>query len=391
MSRKSDVEKMVRREAKRHRFLVEKIGNEWKVTNPATGLSQCVPDRVGGENLLNARSKVRQLATRTAMQAAVAADPSEQEHQPGDNWKIQDLVAAAYRSGVTFDIDQGRLRINAHMDNRSWVDVLRRRESEVMGFLLGELARYTPHPDPDPGSEPEPDPESETPQGADESMPRIGDVARIDSRGRKEDLAADARALYDLLREEAARQGDERSFNARVEGVLWTGTLTSVLRSVGADWDSTYQDDVSRYLRDTGHIRCQRRSNPSIWWIRGTWNDGGLTVTRKPTPADVPRKTTKPEPAPAAASTGPAADQFAQFIDMLQQAQTAAATIDQLEIEIAGLRREVEEKNAMFLSVRAELRADVEALQTENRQLRAELAKLEPFKQFIKAVKETDL
>jgi FtsZ-binding cell division protein ZapB len=75
---------------------------------------------------------------------------------------------------------------------------------------------------------------------------------------------------------------------------------------------------------------------------------------------------------------------------LLETGRTAASTIDQLESEVAGLRREIE-KNAMFLSARAELRADVEALQAENRRLRQELAKLEPFKQFIKAVKETDL
>ncbi|WP_433444592.1 hypothetical protein [Nonomuraea sp. CA-141351] len=393
MSRKSDVEKMVRSEAKRHRFTVEKVGNEWKVTNPATGLSQCVPDRVGGENLLNARSRVRQLATRTPMQAAVAADTPEQERRQGANWAIQELIAAAYRSGVTFDIEHGRLRINAHMDNRSWVDVLRRREAEVMTFLVGEFARY---PQPVPGSDPgpEPDPELETPQGADESMPRIGDVARIDSGSRKEDLAADAQALWGLLRELAAKDGDERGSNARQDGVLWTGTLSSILRTVGHDWDPVYREEVVTHLKQTGHIRCQQRGNPSIWWIRDAWDDGGLTVTRKPTPADVPRKTAKPAPAPVASAAAPAApapDQFAQFIDMLQQAQTAAATIAQLESEIASLRREVDEKDAMFLSVRAELRADIEALQAENRRLRQELAKLEPFKQFIKAVKETDL
>jgi FtsZ-binding cell division protein ZapB len=389
MSRRSDREKMVRREAKAHGFVVERVGNEWKVTNPATNLAQSVPDRATGNGLANARSRIRQLATRTPMRAAVAADPSEQEPRAGDNWRIGDLVAAAYRSGVTFDVEHGRLRISAHMDNRSWVDVLRRREDEVMAFLVGELARqHTPDPEPALGPE--------TPQGVDEVMPKVGDVARIEGLSRKENLAVDARALYDLLREEAAKQGDERGTNARVEGVLWTGTLTSVLRTVGADWDSVYQEEVSRYLRDTGHIRCQRRGNPSIWWIRDTWNDGNLTTTRQPTPSDVPPRTTprsgpaaKPSPAPPPAPA-PAADEYTQLMKLLETGRTAASTIDQLESEVAGLRREIE-KNAMFLSARAELRADVEALQAENRRLRQELAKLEPFKQFIKAVKETDL
>ncbi|MGW6499371.1 hypothetical protein, partial [Nonomuraea angiospora] len=356
------------------------------------GLSQSVPERAGGRELLNARSKVRQL-TRTPMQAAVTADPPGQEQQQGANWEIKELIAAAYRSGVTFDIDQGRLRINAHMDNRSWVDVLRRRESEVLAFLASEFARYD-QPVPGSDSEPGPDPEPETPQGADEVMPQIGDVARIDRGSRKEDLAADAKALYDLLREEATNQGDERGTNARVEGVLWTGTLTSVLRSVGGDWDSVYQEEVSRHLRDTGHIRCQRRGNPSIWWIRDVWNDGGLRESRRPTPADVPaRKTAAParESKLSPLASPPPADEYSQLMKLLEAGRTAAATIERLESENASLKRVVDEKHAMFLSVRAELQADIDALHAENRQLRQDLAKLEPFKQFIKAVKETDL
>jgi hypothetical protein len=386
LSRRSDVEKMVRREAREHRFVVEKVGQEWKVTNPRTSLSQCVPERAAGRELANARSKIRQLSTRTPMHAAVAADPLGEEGRTGGNWEIQELVAAAYRSGVSFDVEHGRLRINAHIDNRSWVDVLRRREAEVMEFLLGDLARRRP-PDPEPA------PVSETPQGADESMPKIGDVAHIDGGTRKEDLAGDARALYDVLRELAEKQGDEKGTNARIDGVLWTGTLASVLRTVGHGWAATYADGVSGYLRDTRHIKCQRRSNPSIWWIRGTWDDDHLTVTRRLTPTDAPARNT---PAPGRASepsaaVPPPADEYAQLMKLLGAGRTAAATIDRLEGKIAGLRREVEEKDGMFLSVRAELSADVEALQAENRQLRGELAKLEPFKQFIKAVKEADL
>lgn len=384
MSRRSDAEKMVRQEARRHGFLVEKAGQEWRVTNPATGAHHGVPERLAGRDLLNERGKVRRLAERTPMQAAVAADPGR-ERRPGDNWAIQELIAAAYRAGVIFDLVHGQLHINAHMDNRSWVDVLRRREAEVIAFL-DALAREQY---PDPG--PEPDLVPETPQGADESMPKIGDVARIEGPSRKENLAVDAKALYDLLREQAAKQGDERGTNARAEGVLWTGTLTSVLRAVGYDWDAAYQEEVSRYLRDTQHIRCQRRGNPSIWWIRDTWNDGSLTVTRTPTPADVPQRTTaalapasKPSPA---AETPPPGDEYTQLMKLLEAGRTAAATIDELEIEIAGLKREVEEKNGMLLSVRAELRADVEALQAENRQLRQELAQLENIKALATALK----
>ncbi|MFI6179781.1 hypothetical protein ACIA8R_29850 [Nonomuraea sp. NPDC051191] len=376
---------MVRREAKAHGFVVEKVGPEWRVTNPDTKRSQSVPDRAVGSQLSNARSRIRQLATRTPMQAAVGE--SSQGRRAGDEWLVQDLVAAAYRSGVTFDVVNGRLRIAADLDNQSWVDVLRRRETEVLAFLLGELAR---HQQPGGDPVPQPAPLPVTPQGADDRMPKIGDVARVEGPSRKEDLAVDAKVLYDLLREEAAKQGDETEANARVKGVLWRGTLTSVMRSVGADWDLVYQEEVSRYLRDTQHIRCQRRGNPSLWWIRDTWHDGNLTVTRKPTPADVPaRRSPAPRSAPEPAP--PAVDEYAQLMKLLEAGRTAAATIDRLETENAGLRREVEEKNAMLLSVRAELRADVEALRGENGRLRGELAKLEPFKQFIKAVKETNL
>ncbi|MFG2076939.1 hypothetical protein [Nonomuraea maritima] len=383
------MEKMIRSEARRHRFTVEKVGNEWKVTNPATGLSQSVPDRVNGDNLLNARSKVRQLATRAPMQAAVTADPPEQERQPGDNWEIQELVAAAYRSGVTFDIDQDRLRINADMDNRSWVDVLRRREDEVMRFLLGAVARHGQHPTPGPEGGADPIPETETPQGADESMPKIGDVARIDVGARKEDLAKDAKALYDLLREAAAEQGDEQGTNARVDGVLWTGTLTSVLRLAGHGWDVAYQEEVSRFLRDTGRIRCQKRGNPSIWWIREAWAGGTITAASRPAAAPVP----PPVPPPA--------DEYAQLMKLLEAGRTAAATIEGLEREVTGLRGRVAELQQHLAEAESavddvnrtndSLHRRMLALESEKQRLEGELAKLEPFKQFIKAVKETDL
>ncbi|MEU5863545.1 hypothetical protein ABZ815_20410 [Nonomuraea sp. NPDC047529] len=385
MSRRSDMEKMVRREAKTHGFLVEKVGPEWRVTNPATKLSQSVPDRAVGSQLTNARARIRQLATRGPMQAAVV--DSLQDRRAGDEWPVQELVTAAFRSGVSFDVVNGHLRIAADLDNQSWVDVLRRRESEVLAFLLGKVIGHQELPAAEPVLETAALPA--TPQGADDCMPKIGDVARFEGSSRKEDLAADARALYDLLREEAAKQGDETETNARVRGVLWRGTLTSVLRSVGADWDLVYQEEVSRYLRDTQHIRCQRRGNPSLWWIRDAWHDGNLTVTRQPTPADVAARKTPASPPPPAPA--PASDEYAQLMKLLETGRTAAATIDRLQAENAGLRREVKEKNAMFLSVRSELRADVEALRAENRRLKEELAKLEPFKHFIRAVKETDL
>lgn len=399
MSRASDAERMVRKEAAALNFRVTAAkGGGWQVTNPDNCKSLKVPQRIVGQALRTWQGKIRRLADRPPppLQVAVAAAPKALIQQPGDAWTVAELVAAAHRSGVSFDIEHGRLRIRADLVNRSWVDVLTRRQDEVIAFLA-ELAFEHGYPGPDPSPEPAVDPEPVTPQGADEPMPRIGDVARIEGTSHKENLTVDAQALYALLREEAAKQGEEKGTNARVDGVLWTGTLTSVLRSVGADWDSAYQEEVARLLRDTQHIKCQRRGNPSIWWIRAAWDDGGLTVTRKPTPADVPARKQPAEPSaptPAAApdpvqqpGPSPVPEEFAKFIEWAEAGRTAAATIDQLKIEIAGLRREVEEKDALLLSVRQELHADVGALQVENEQLKQELAKLENVKALMAALK----
>ncbi|MFI6909695.1 hypothetical protein ACIBKY_51130 [Nonomuraea sp. NPDC050394] len=381
------MEKMVREEAVRLNLRVERKSDAWVVTNPESGLCHRVRLKLAWQELLNQRSRIRALATRPPLAAAVEQKPAPAPE--ASSWSVRDLVRMARAMGVHVYLAGGLLQVTGPLEDAGpMARMLHAREAEVIAFL-------TPPP-----------PESETKtetvagpevapalqQGDDASMPKVGDVARIEGGPRKEDLAADANALWSLLREEAKKQGDERGTNAREEGVLWTGALTSIVRQIRGMWDEVYEREVIGYLTRTNHIKCQKRASPPIWWIRTAWDDGGLAVARKPAAAKgVPAPNAGREKA-AAAPPASGLPEVGQLIEMLQKANDAAVRVTELEARVAGLQRELAtlgEEHDQLLA--ANERLDVQNMhqRTEIQRLTHELAKLNKLKEGLAFLKES--
>ncbi|GAA4599942.1 hypothetical protein GCM10023194_80980 [Planotetraspora phitsanulokensis] len=284
MSRTTDVQKLVRSEAARLNLRVEKDGDKWKVTNPATDLHVDIPLKAIGDGLHNYRNMIRDLATPAPEPMVAATTTKKAPEMPDTRWDVATLVARARENGVRPYVSGGILHTPGPDAARSYVDMLHRRDAEVIAYLL-----------------PDSTPSGET------TVPTIADTARI-VRPKPRDIAGDAEALHGLLREQAREQGDVQLSNGGVWGVRWVGSLSDFIASNRElfDWDELHEKDVRQYLNRTEHTRCHRsKARPPVWWLANEWNNGGLTVTKLPAAAAAPKPTPKPAPKPTAPSPDP--------------------------------------------------------------------------------------
>jgi hypothetical protein len=305
MSRIKDVDALIR-EARVAGLKVEPHGAKWRVTNPKTGGQAFVPNQGAGRSLANIKAELKRLASPPAPMVAATTtsaeeDLAEKAFAGGD---LQSLMKAALNSGVRMRISGGLLHVTGPPDAEPLARLLRNRERDVLALL-------------DPPDEKE------------LSMPKIRDIAHISTR--PENVAKDAQALWEILREKAREDGDEPGTNAGVDGVLWRGARDRVVREMCPDWPADYRREIGLYLEQTGHAKCQsRHANPPIWWIAQTWNDGGLAV----------RKTT-----PKNSSHVSDEELLRMLADRLARDPHADNRIAELETANAALRSRVEELN----------------------------------------------
>lgn len=284
-----DVDVLIR-EARNAGLRVELVNGKWRVTSDTSDGQAFIPTRATGRGLANARSAIRRLADPPAPMVA-AVNPTLEEDAVG--WPIEQLLAMAEQQGVRVEVRGGLLHVSGPVDAEPFARLLRDREADVLDHL-------------------NPSTESEN------SVPKIGEVARISGR-----LPSDAKAVWEILRENAANAGDEAGTNAGIDGVLWRGARDPVLRTLGPEWSKEYRADIGSYLEQTGHAKCQsRHATPPIWWIADVWNDGSLTVTKK-----------------SAASNGRAAAQFTDdelIAAVTERIRASANTARIAELETAN-------------------------------------------------------
>ncbi len=338
MSRATDIKKMLDTEAARLKLNVAKDGDSWKVTNPANDRDIDIPLRAIGRGIRNYRTAVRGLAaTANPMVAATntTATATQDELMPRDRdtwWNVENLVAAARAHGLRPYVSGGILHTPGPVDAKSYADMLHAREAEVIDYLT---------------------PAQPTAEG-DHSVPKLGETARIVRPAR--DIAGDSKALWEILRELAAVQGEKPLSNGGTPGVMWTGALIDVIREACPDWDALHVTDVRQYLNRTEHTRCHRpKLKPPVWWVAKTWNDGGLTVTRvddgqplegaEPAPKPKPKPTSPKQaaPKPAAPAATPAVETGGGALATLRAIEVR---ITQAEQAAAAARMELSEVKA---------------------------------------------
>ncbi|WP_206062254.1 hypothetical protein [Nonomuraea basaltis] len=353
MTSKSDVKKLVEAETERLGFQMELANGKWLIINPNNGRTGEIPLQAMGRGIDNYRTKIRSLLhdhpTKPSPMVA-ATDPATQkdDSMPRDTWwSVEALLAAAFANGLRPYVSGGNLHTPGPVDAQPYAEMLQARKDEVIRHLT-----KTP-----------------TTEG-DTAVPTIGESANV-TRNKPRDIAADAEALWGLLREAAREQGDKTLTNGGVVGVQWVGALADIIKATCPDWDDIHEKDVRQYLNRTEHTRCHRpRATPPVWWIALTWNNGDLTVTKttpkttakadprtvaaaaaKKAPADKPAA-----PAPAAtappATAGPALRALIGFEQAIQQAE---AERDQAIRERDELKRELEKSRADHADVRVEL------------------------------------
>ncbi|MDF5756616.1 hypothetical protein [Spongiactinospora sp. TRM90649] len=302
-----DVRKLIK-EARDLKLICEEMGDRWKITNPVTGFFRYIPGRAIGRGLANAKTTIRHVkeggVDAPAPMRAAVGDPTQREQQVGiEGHSVATLLLRYLEGGGHADVRGGLLHLTGPPELEPMAAVLLTHEAEVTALVM--TARRVPAP---PELAPPVTPPETTPASSLEApVPRIRDAAHVQARP---DIAADARTLYELLREQAREQGDEPGANAGVMGVLWEGAMSSLMRAVAPEWDDYHRQQVSLYLEQSGHTRCQsRNSRPPIWWLAETWNDGGLTISRRgdrkkpaPTPAALARQAAPPAPPPAPAT-----------------------------------------------------------------------------------------
>ncbi len=323
MSRSGDVDALLD-EARGAGLKVEVHGTKWRAVNPVTGGQLFLPRRAIGRGLMNFRTKLKRLAAEkpSPMVAATSTTPIREE--PSMGWPVPDLLAEAEKQGVRVDRHGGLLRVVGPVEAEPLSRLIRDREPEV-------LAHLNPPTDKD-----------------ESSMPQLRSMARVGATP-VENLASDAQGVWSVLREKAKADGDEPGSNAGNPGVLWRGALNRVMRELAPDWDDDYRKKLSQYLDQTGNARCQsKHANPPIWWISGTWQDGGLTVTR-----------TAPKPAPPRAAPHAMTDEelLRVLAARLAGDPRADAKIAELEQANEALRSHVEELTTQLRERDARLEA----------------------------------
>jgi hypothetical protein len=320
------------RDARKAGLKVEMHGSKWRVTNEETGGQAFVPTRGAGRSLANIRSELRRLSSPSPMVAAV--NPSLEEDAVG--WPIEQLLSMAEQQGVRVEVRGGLLHVSGPVDAEPFARLIRDRERDVLAHL-------------------NPSTESE------DSVPRIGDVARINHPAPIRDVAGHAFHLWDIMRDLAREQGGERGLNAGVDGLVWRGAMGRVMREAYPDWDDSYRREVSVYLERTGHMKCQsRNARPPVWWIRSEWCDGDLKVTKTtPKPPAKPKTVSTNGAKPAAAATLP---DVGDPLAMLTAVAKRVSDAEQRAADAEELLAEALEENERLRVERDQYKAQVEEI-----------------------------
>ncbi|MER5649665.1 hypothetical protein [Streptosporangium sp. NPDC002524] len=355
MSRASDVDQLVRKACKEHKFDAVKLGREWVVTNSATGRTVTVPLKAIGQNLSSYRNRLTRLAHPLEADAPTTADDDAQEDLDMAS-PIQTLLERADASGVAVRIRGGLLQVSAaDPSGEALARLIRDRAPEVYAHFAP--ATHT---------------ESE-------SMPTIMETAHITPATPARDLLTDARLVWDLVRDEAADRGDKPGSNAGQPGVLWHGAMGQQIRTLCPEWDDEYVRQISVFLTNAGLWKCQdKQAKPSpIWWLRNEWRDVPASE-RRPVPTPPPAKAAKAAKttSPAAAAPAPPAPvddaEITRVIEILNAARAATARITVLEDDIVARTVRIHELSDQVTA----LEEEVTDLRKENAALADEAAKV---------------
>ncbi|MGI5281689.1 hypothetical protein ACQEVF_59110 [Nonomuraea polychroma] len=349
MTSKSDVKKLLEAETDRLGFQMKLANGRWEITNPKNGRTGSVPLQAMGRGLDNYKTEIRRLlhdhpTKPSPMVAATDLATEKADTMPRDTWwSVEALLAAAYANGLRPYVSGGNLHTPGPLDAQPYAEMLQARKDEVIPYLTNTSNATTSEGDTD--------------------VPTIGDTANV-TRSKPRDIAADAEALWGLLREAAQKQGDVPLTNGGTEGVQWVGALADIIKAACSDWDALHEKEVRQYLNRTEHTRCHRpRATPPVWWVALEWNNGNLKVTKvqpKPDPrtvaAAVKAKTTTAAPAPepaAPAATGGAALQA--LIAFEQTVRQVEAERDEAVRERDAARAELEKVRADHIDLLVEL------------------------------------
>ncbi|NRQ31315.1 DUF4200 domain-containing protein [Nonomuraea sp. NN258] len=364
MTNKSDVKKLVEAETERLGFTMQLANGKFLITNPANGRTGEIPLQAMGRGLDNYKTKIRSLLNDhptkpSPMVAATDPSPEKADTMPRDTWwSVDELVGAALANGIKPYVSGGLLHTPGPVESKSYADMLHAREAEVIAYLTKNTNTAATE--------------------GDTTVPKIGDTATI-TRSKPRDIFADAEALWGLLRDAARDQGDKPLTNGGVVGVQWQGALSQIIKGACPDWDTSYQQEVRQYLNRTEHTRCHRpRANPPVWWIALEWNDGGLTITKMPTPdpravaaaaaGKTPaKKTPAPAPAPAMppATAGPALRALIGFEQAIQRTEAERDQAIRERDEARAERDEARAAHAGLLGELDEMKADRDRAKTE--------------------------
>ncbi len=366
MSSTSDIDKLI---GQFPMLEYKQVGNEYVVKNPANGKTTRIGLKAVGRSYKNYRAQLQRLLknvppveTPPPMVAALASVPTPEDltRRAFDGWDIGSLLRAAQSQGVNFDFDNGFQVTWTDSAAEPLARLIQERENEVLALL------NLTHP----------------PTTESELMPKIGETTSItriptpaDRTRPAENLADDAYLLWAAMRKRAAEQGNIEGTNAGEKGVLWHGALSALVKQE-SNWDNLYRMDVSRYLEQSLNAKCQKKGSSPVWWIRDVWNDGGLTVTKKPTPADIPNK---PTPAAQPAPTTPT-DPDAENLAVLHGFANRITTAEQRASDAEKRAQEADEVNAELHKEIEQLRtklAAAEAKLKQNDSLRADLSAAE--------------
>ncbi|MFD8529447.1 hypothetical protein ACFV0L_18705 [Streptosporangium canum] len=351
MTSKSDVKKLVETETERLGFTMQLANGRWLITNPENGRTGEIPLQAMGRGLDNYKTKIRSLlhdhpTKPSPMVAATDLATEKANPMPRDTWwTVETLLEGARANGIKPYASGGILHTPGPIEAQSYADMLHAREAEVIAHLTRTTATTKGEP----------------------AVPTIGESAHVIRKPR--DVAADAEALWGLLREEARKQGDKPLTNGNVPGVQWCGALSDIIKTACPDWDTLHEKDVRQYLNRTEHTRCHRpRVTPPVWWIALKWNNGDLTVTRTaPKPEPQPSAATAPASAAAPpAAAGPALQALISFEKAIQKAEQRTATAERE-------RDEARRERDKFRQDREDARAEVDELRVELDQVRGEL------------------
>lgn len=325
MSRSSDVDRLLR-QARKDGLQVEPHRGKWRVTNTETGAQVFIPPQGVGRGLHNLRSELRRLASPPPMAAAVQTDPPAEEEPVA--MPVPKLLDIAASQGVKVTVHGGLLHVAGPVEAEPVARRVRDRGEEVLAYL-NPLTKK------------------------EDDVAQVRDIARIDHPAPIKNVATDAQAVWQIIRDLARLQGDQEGTNAGVTGRIWRGALTRVMREARPDWPDDYRRDVSLFLERTGHMRCQsRNAKPDpIWWVRDSWDDGGLTVERVvPSPADV-AKAAKKTPSVPAPPDGPVPsldmpDPLAMLTAVAQRVRDAEKRAEEAEELLAEALAENEQLRA---------------------------------------------